>query len=88
VDDKDGKYLAEMLRVLGETEAWAARTNAGAPRLRPAPRSSLRGDDEQTHPYELSHAVWRHLSNTTNARPSPQRCNGSWPAGPCGLPVT
>ncbi len=66
VDDKDGKYLAETLRVLSETSAWAARTNAGAPRLRPAPGSSLRGDDNKTHPYELSHTVWRHLSNAVD----------------------
>jgi hypothetical protein len=66
VDDEDGKYLAEMLRVLSETEAWAARTNAEAPRLRPAPCSSLRGDDDRTHPYELSHTVWRHLSNAVD----------------------
>jgi hypothetical protein len=68
VDDEDGKYLAEMLRVLSETEAWAARTNAEAPRLRPAPCSSLRGDDDRTNPYELSHAVWRHLSNAVDLR--------------------
>lgn len=66
MDDEDGKYLAETLRVLGQTEAWAARTNAGAPRLRPAARSSLRGDDDRTHPYDLSHAVWRHLSNAVD----------------------
>jgi hypothetical protein len=66
VDDEDGKYLAEMLRVLSETEAWAARTNAEAPRLRPACHSSLRGDDDRTHPYELSHTVWRHLSNAVD----------------------
>lgn len=66
VDDEDGKYLAEMLSVLSVTEAWAARTNAAAPRLRPAPCSSLRGDDDRTHPYELSHTVWRHLSNAVD----------------------
>jgi hypothetical protein len=66
MDDEDGRYLAELLRVLRQTDAWTARTNAGAPRLRPAPRSSLRGDDNQTHPYELSHTVWRHLSNAVD----------------------
>lgn len=54
VDDEDGKYLAEMIRVLSETEAWAARTNTAAPRLRPASYSSLRGDDDRTHPYGLA----------------------------------
>jgi hypothetical protein len=47
VDDEDGKYLAETLRVLSEAEGWAARTSAEAARLRPAPGSSLRGDDDQ-----------------------------------------
>lgn len=36
MDDEDGKHLAETLRVLGEAEAWAARTSADAARLRPA----------------------------------------------------
>jgi hypothetical protein len=66
MDEADGKHLAEILRVLGETKAWAARTHAGAPRLRPDPRSSLRGDDDKTHPYDLSHTAWRHLSNAVD----------------------
>jgi hypothetical protein len=66
MDDEDGKYLAETLRVLGDADAWAARTNADAPRLRPAPRSSLRGDDDQAFPYAVSHAVWRHLATAVD----------------------
>lgn len=66
VDDEDGKYLAETLRVLGEAEAWAARTSADAARLRPAPGSSLRGDDDQVFPYSLSHAVWDALDHAVD----------------------
>ena len=66
MDDKDGKHLAETLRVLGEAEAWAARTSADAARLRPAPGSSLRGDDDQAFPYALSHAVWDALDHAVD----------------------
>ncbi len=66
MDDEDGKYLAETLRVLGEAEAWAARTSADAARLRPAPGSSLRGDDDQAFPYALSHAVWDALDHAVD----------------------
>lgn len=66
MDDEDGKYLAETLRVLGEAEAWAARTAAEAARLRPAPGSSLRGDDDQAFPYALSHAVWDALDHAVD----------------------
>ena len=57
--------MAETLRVLGEAEDWAARTSAEAARLRPAPRSSLRGDDHQAFPYALSHAVWDAVNHLT-----------------------
>jgi hypothetical protein len=30
MDDEDGRHLAEILRVLGEADARAALTNAGA----------------------------------------------------------
>ena len=36
MDDEDRKHVEEMLRVLRETEAWAARTSADASRRRPA----------------------------------------------------
>src|SRR5262249_16103806 len=59
MDDEDGKHLAEILRVLSKADAWAKRVNAAAaPPPGPAPHSSLRGDDDQAHPYEVSHAVW------------------------------
>ena len=66
MDDEDGRHLAETLRVLSETGTWAARTNADAARLRPAPGSKLFMDDEQAHPYELSHAAWHLLSNAVD----------------------
>jgi hypothetical protein len=66
MDDEDGKHLAELLGVLSEVDAWAARTNADASRLRPSPRSSLRGDDGKAHPYDLSHAVWHSLSHAVD----------------------
>ena len=66
MDDEDGKHLAELLGVLSEVDAWAARTNADASRLRPSPRSSLHGDDGKAHPYDLSHAVWRSLSTSVS----------------------
>jgi hypothetical protein len=65
-DDEDGKYLAKTLRVLSEAEAWVARTSAEAARLRPAPGSSLRGDDVQAFPYALSHAVWDALDHAVD----------------------
>jgi hypothetical protein len=66
MDGEDGKHLAEILRVLSEIDPWAARTNAGASRLRPDPQSPLGADDAVTHPYDLSHVVWRHLSNAVD----------------------
>jgi hypothetical protein len=66
MDDEDGKHLAELLRVLREAEAWAVRTNHGGPRPLPAPGSAMRGDDERTAPYHLSHAAWHLLSNAVD----------------------
>jgi hypothetical protein len=66
MDNKDGEYLTETLRILSEAAAWAARTNADASRLRPLPHSSLRADDDRTRPHELSHAVWHLLSNAVD----------------------
>jgi hypothetical protein len=66
MEDEDGKHLAEILRVLSEADAWAGRTNADASRLRPSARSSLRGDDDKAHPYDLSHAVWHALSHAVD----------------------
>lgn len=44
-------------------DAWAARTDAKAARLRPDPRSPMWGDDRKLDPYHLSHAAWHFLSN-------------------------
>lgn len=66
MDVHDGKWLAETLRVLQQPDAWAARTGADGPGLRPAPRSPLCGDDNQAHPYQLSHAAWHFLSGAVD----------------------
>jgi hypothetical protein len=66
MEDEDGTYLAEMLRVLSEAEAWAARTNVDTARLRPARGSTMQGDDNQAQPYHLSHAAWHLLSNAVD----------------------
>lgn len=66
MDEEDSTYLVETLRVLAEAEGWAARTSAEAARVRPAPGSSLRGDDDQASPYALSHAVWDALDHAVD----------------------
>lgn len=66
MNDEDGPYFAELLRVLGESGAWAARIGPAANPLRPAPRSPLRGDDDRAHPYEVSHAAWHSLSHAVD----------------------
>jgi hypothetical protein len=63
MDDEDKQHLEEMLRVLGQVDVWAARTDAKAARLRPDPRSPMWGDDRKLNPYHLSHAAWHFLSN-------------------------
>jgi hypothetical protein len=50
VNNEDGPYFAELLRVLDESAGWAARMEPDAERLQPAPRSPLRGDDDRAHP--------------------------------------
>ena len=66
MNDEDGPYFAELLRVLGESGAWVARIGPAANPLRPAPRSPLRGDDDRAHPYEVSHAAWHSLSHAVD----------------------
>ena len=44
----------------------AARTSTEADRLRPAPLSSLHGDDERTFPYAHSHAAWDALDHAVD----------------------
>ena len=74
VNNEDGPHFAELLRVLDESAAWAARIGPGAERLRPAPRSPLRGDDDRAHPYELSHAAWHSLSMPWTISAACARC--------------
>jgi hypothetical protein len=66
VDDNDGRYLAQLLDVLAQSDSWAARIHPSVPPSRPAPRSPLRGDDDRAHPYELSHAAWHSLSHAVD----------------------
>ena len=66
MDDEDRPYLAELLRVLSETDRWAARIDPAADRPRPAPGSPLCGDDTRAHPYEPSHATWHSLSHAVD----------------------
>ena len=66
VNNEVRQHFAELLRVLDESDTWAARIGPGAERLRPAPRSPLREDDDRAHPYELSHAAWHSLSHAVD----------------------
>lgn len=66
MDDEDGRYLEETLRVLIPAGEWTARTAAEADRLRPALGSELREDDDQADPYHVSHAAWRSLSTAVD----------------------
>jgi hypothetical protein len=62
MDNEDGRYLEETLRILRTAGEWTARTEAEADRLRPTPGSELSVDDDQADPYHVSHAAWRSLS--------------------------
>lgn len=66
MNDDDGRYLAQLLEVLAQSESWAARIDSAAEPSRPAPGSPLRGDDDRAHPYELSHAAWHSLSHAVD----------------------
>jgi hypothetical protein len=66
VNDKDRPDYAELLRLLGLVDGWAARIDPDAGRPQPPPGSALRGDDLRTHPYELSHAAWHSLSHAVD----------------------
>lgn len=57
MDDEDGRYLAELLHVLGQSAPWAERAGSPDGHLEPEPGSPMRADDDRAHPYEVSHAV-------------------------------
>ncbi len=42
MDDEDGRYLAELLRVLGESSAWAVRAGVAAGRPVPLLRAHIK----------------------------------------------
>jgi hypothetical protein len=66
MDDEDGRYLWELLGILGDSSAWAARTSTAARYVDPAPGSPMRRDDNRAHPYELSHAAWHSLGHAVD----------------------
>jgi hypothetical protein len=66
MDDEDSGYLEQTLRVLRPASEWTERTKAEADRLRPAPGSELREDDDRADPYHVSHAAWRSLSTAVD----------------------
>ena len=74
VNNEDGPHFTELLGALDESGAWAARIGPGAERLRPAPRSPLRRDDDRAHPYELSHAAWHSLGHAVDTSAACARC--------------
>lgn len=66
VNADDVQYLAELVRVLQDVGPWAARISADENGAQPAPGSSLHGDDDRAHPYQLSHAAWHSLSHAVD----------------------
>ena len=66
MNEEDIRYLVELLGVLARSAVWAARTSSAAGRAEPAPRSPMRGDDDRTHPYEVSHAAWHSLAHAVD----------------------
>jgi hypothetical protein len=66
VEEHDRPHYAELLRLLGAVDDWVARIDPNAERRHPALGSPLRGDDERTHPYEISHAAWHALSHAVD----------------------
>jgi hypothetical protein len=66
MDGDDGKHLAETMQTLNEVPPWSARINTAGFLVQPAPGSSLRGDDNKASPYDVSHAVRRHLTTAVD----------------------
>jgi hypothetical protein len=68
VDEKDRPHYEELLRLLSQVDGWVRRIDpAHADRPQEPPSGSpLRGDDERTRPYQLSHAAWHSLSHAVD----------------------
>ena len=49
MDDEDGRYLAGLLRVLGQSAPWAERAGSPDGHLEPEPGSPMRTDDDRAH---------------------------------------
>ena len=58
VDDKDRRYLEETLSRSGPRGRVDRADRCPGRPPAAGPSSSLRGDDDQAHPYDLSHAAW------------------------------
>ena len=61
--DED-QQLRSIFRALGVVDEWESLTGGSVPsgKWRIEPGSDLAEDDQQSHPYEVSHAAWAALS--------------------------
>ena len=66
MNDEDSRLLAELLRVLGESDPWIRRVSSAAGEPGPAARSPMREDDDRLKPYHLSHAAWHSLAHVAD----------------------
>jgi len=66
VNDEDSRLLAELLRVLGESDPWIKRVSSAVGEPGPAARSPMREDDDRLKPYHLSHAAWHSLTHAAD----------------------
>jgi hypothetical protein len=64
VNLQDQAIYEKLISLLQGLDPWLQRCAGDTPGFsEPADRSSLRGDDNRLHPYEMSHAVWSALSH-------------------------
>lgn len=66
MDEQDRPHYEDTLRLLGAVDGWLARIDPDAEHSRPTSGSPLRVDDERTHPFQTSHAVWHSLSHAVD----------------------
>jgi hypothetical protein len=82
VNDEDSRLLAELLRVLGESDPWIKRVNSAVGEPGPAARSPMREDDDRLDPYHPSHAARHSLAHAVDHLICLQAPLGGAPAGP------
>ena len=63
---RTSRLLAELLRVLGESDPWIKRVSSAVGELGPAARSPMGEDDDRLQPYQLSHAAWHSLAHAVD----------------------